>query len=96
MRSGNNSRRGVLQRGKGMANSEPDGGRFCAAYSTGSALDALSHELTPLRNTTQEVVADLLELRRLKRVIHFAQIIDMATLEPIEPPSATLARLHIH
>ena len=70
-----------------------DLGRFCGVYSLGDALDWPRHELTPRRQTIGEVVADLLEVRRARRVVYFAQIIDMATLAPVEPEEATVARL---
>ena len=68
-------------------------GRFRGAFSLGNALDARIHELTPERDTIEEVVADLLEAQQQKRTFHFAQIIDTATLRPIEPVRTTLARL---
>lgn len=68
-------------------------GRFRGAYSLGNALDARTHELTPERDTIEEVVADLLEAQQQKRTFHFAQIIDTTSLRPIEPARNTLARL---
>jgi hypothetical protein len=67
--------------------------RFCGVYSMGDALDWPRHELTPPRHTVKEVVADLVEIRRSRRIVYFAQIIDMATLAPIESDEATIARL---
>ena len=69
------------------------GGQFRGAYSLGDALDARAHELTPERDTIEEVVTDLLEAQRQKRTFHFVQIIDTTTLRPIEPAKNTLARL---
>ena len=71
----------------------PARGRYRGAYSLGNALDARTHELTPERDTIEQVVADLLGAQQQKRTLHFAQIIDTTTLRPIEPARTTLARL---
>jgi hypothetical protein len=68
-------------------------GRFRGAYSMGDALDGRDHELTPERDTIEEVVTDLLEVQQQKTAVHFAQIIDTMSLRPIEPTQRTIARL---
>jgi hypothetical protein len=70
-----------------------DGGNFQGVYSVGNALDAPTHELTPPRDTIEEVVADLLKEQARRRIIYFAQIISTATLHPIESSEATIERL---
>jgi hypothetical protein len=41
----------------------------------------------------QAVVRDLRAARRRERSLSFAQIIDLGTLEPVESPPLTFARL---
>jgi hypothetical protein len=53
----------------------------------------VTQEMTPVRQTVAEVVADLRAARRAKRKLQLAQIIDLERLEPIEPAPATMARL---
>jgi hypothetical protein len=76
-----------------MTDPVAEGGHFRGVYSVGDALDAPTHELTPPRDTIEEVVADLLEAQARRRIIYFAQIINTATLHPIEPARATIERL---
>ena len=76
-----------------MVEPRQDLGRFCGVYSVGDSLDSPRHELTPARQTIGEVVADLMEVRRSRRIVYFAQIIDMATLAPVEADEVTIARL---
>jgi len=76
-----------------MANSVAEGGHFRGVYSVGSTLDAPRHELTTPRDTIEEVAADLVREQAQGRAIYFAQIINTATLHPIEPAEATMERL---
>ena len=76
-----------------MKSQVAEGGHFRGVYSLGNTLDAPDHYLTPPRDTIEEVVADLLQERARRRIIHFAQIISTATLYPIEPAEATMERL---
>ena len=76
-----------------MVDSVAQGGHFRGVYSVGNALDAPRHELTPPRDTIEEVVADLVRKQARRRIIYFAQIINTATLHPIEPATATIERL---
>jgi hypothetical protein len=67
-------------------------GGFCGAYGVGDDGGNLTQEMTPVRQTVAEVVADLREARR-RRKLELAQIIDLRRLQPIEPAQATMARL---
>jgi hypothetical protein len=66
---------------------------FCGAYGVGDGEGTVTQEMTPVRQTVAEVVADLKEARRRRRKLQLAQIIDLKRLEPIEPAGATMARL---
>jgi hypothetical protein len=66
---------------------------FCGAYGVDDSEGAVTQEMTPVRQTVAEVVADLRAARRAKRKLQLAQIIDLKRLEPIEPAPATMARL---
>ena len=68
-------------------------GRFRGVYCVGNTLDARTHGLTPERDTIEEVITDLLIAQKRKRIVYSAQIINTATLYPIEPAEATIARL---
>jgi hypothetical protein len=72
---------------------EGDVGGFCGAYGVDDSDGALMQEMTPVRQTIAEVVADLREARRRRRKLQSVQIIDLRRLEPIEPAGATMARL---
>ena len=60
-------------------------GRFRGVYCVGNTLDARTHGLTPERDTIEEVITDLLIAQKRKRIVYSAQIINTATLYPIEP-----------
>jgi hypothetical protein len=66
---------------------------FCGAYGVDDSEGMVTQEMTPVRQTVAEVVADLREARRAKRKLQLAQIIDLERLEPIEPAPTTMARL---
>ena len=66
---------------------------FCGAYGIGDDAEAITQQLTPVRDTVEEVVADLQAVRRRKHQLRLAQIIDLNRLEPIEPSAETMARL---
>lgn len=66
---------------------------FCGAYGVGEGDGDITQEMTPVRQTVAEVVADLKEARRRRRKLRLAQIIDLRRLRPIEPARATMARL---
>ena len=66
---------------------------FCGAYGVGDGEGTMTQEMTPVRQTVAEVVADLKEARRRRRKLQLVQIIDLKRLEPIEPAGATMARL---
>ena len=76
-----------------MSEITADGSHFFGVYSVGNTLDARTHELTPSRDTVEEVVADLQKAQAQRSVIGFAQIISTATLDPVEPAGATIERL---
>jgi hypothetical protein len=76
-----------------MLNEGTDSGGFCGAYGVDESDGAVSQEMTPVRQTVAEVVADLREARRRRRKLQVVQIIDLQRLEPIEPAPATMARL---
>jgi hypothetical protein len=66
---------------------------FCGAYGVGDSAQAITQKVTPIRESVEAVVIDLVAARRRERSLRFAQIIDLTTLEPIESPPQTLARL---
>jgi len=66
---------------------------FCGAYGVGDGDGTVTQEMTPVRQTVAEVVADLKEARRRRRELQLVQIIDLRRLEPIEPAGVTMARL---
>ena len=70
-----------------------EGSGFCGAYGVDDSDGMVTQEMTPVRQTVAEVVADLRAARRAKRKLQLAQIIDLERLEPIEPAPATMARL---
>jgi hypothetical protein len=70
-----------------------EGSGFCGAYGVDDNEGTVTQQMTPVRQTVAEVVADLREARRGKRKLQLAQIIDLERLEPIEPAPATMARL---
>ena len=76
-----------------MLNEGMDSPGFCGAYGVDDNEGAVTQQMTPVRQTVAEVVADLREARRGKRKLQLAQIIDLERLEPIEPAPATMARL---
>jgi hypothetical protein len=76
-----------------MLNDRAESPGFCGAYGVDDSEGALTQEMTPVRQTVAEVVADLRAARRAKRKLQLAQIIDLKRLEPIEPAPATMARL---
>jgi hypothetical protein len=76
-----------------MLSDGPEGSGFCGAYGVDDSEGAVTQQMTPVRQTVAEVVADLREARRGKRKLQLAQIIDLERLEPIEPAPATMARL---
>ena len=69
------------------------GRHFCGVYRLNDANNGLEQEFTPVRGSIEHVVADLASAQRQRRALEAAQIIDLETLEPIEPATATLARL---
>jgi hypothetical protein len=70
-----------------------EAGHFFGVYSVGDSLDARTHELTPSRDTIEEVVADLLKAQARRRIIRFARIVSTSTLHSIEPVDVTIERL---
>jgi hypothetical protein len=76
-----------------MLKDDAEGRGFCGAYGTSDNTEGIAQQLTPVRDTVEEVVADLQAVRRRKRQLRLAQIIDLNRLEPIEPAATTLARL---
>lgn len=66
---------------------------FCGAYGIDDNAEAIDQQLTPVRDTVEEVVADLRAVRQRRRRLRLAQIIDLKRLEPIEPAAETMARL---
>jgi hypothetical protein len=66
---------------------------FCGAYGIDDNAEAIDQQLTPVRDTVEEVVADLRAVRQRRRRLRLAQIIDLKRLEPIEPAATTMARL---
>jgi hypothetical protein len=75
-----------------MSNDDHASG-FCGAFGSGEDIASFAQELTPVRQTVEEVVADLKHVVESRRKLRIAQIIDLGRLEPIEPMRATMARL---
>jgi hypothetical protein len=69
------------------------GRHFCGVYQLSGASDGLEQEFTVVRGSVEHVVADLAMVQRRRHSLQAAQIIDLETLEPIEPVAATMARL---
>ena len=69
------------------------GSHYCAVYSLVDSAAEPCRALTPVRGSIEAVLADLLRLRRGRSGFRHALVIDLATLEPIEPMETTLARL---
>ncbi|MEA2781724.1 MAG: hypothetical protein QOK29_3268 [Rhodospirillaceae bacterium] len=67
--------------------------RFCGAYGVGDGLSVITQRTTPIRNSVEDVVTDLVAAKKQGLSLQFAQIIDLQTLEPIEALRETLARL---
>ena len=76
-----------------MLKDDADDRGFCGAYGIDDDAEAIEQQLTPVRDTVEEVVADLRAVRRDRRRLRLAQIIDLNRLEPIEPATETMARL---
>jgi hypothetical protein len=77
-----------------MAMAAGDGrGWFCGAYGVGDDVESLTQKVTPVRDSIEAVVTDLVAARQQEPSLRFAQIIDLTTLEPVESPPETLARL---
>jgi hypothetical protein len=76
-----------------MAMEDGSRSQFCGTYAVGDNVYAITQKVTPIRETVEAVVIDLVAVRRRERSLRFAQIIDLTTLEPIESPPRTLARL---
>ncbi len=64
------------------------GSHYCAVYSI-----AEDDELTPVRGSVEAVLADLLRLCNARSRFRHALVIDLSTLEPVEPMETTLDRL---
>jgi hypothetical protein len=69
------------------------GRHFCGVYGMDSERDGVAQKFTPVRESIEQVVADLTDAQRQASGLRAAQIIDLERLEPIEPISATMARL---
>ena len=69
------------------------GSHYCAVYSLVDGSAEPCRALTPVRASIEAVLADLLRLRRGHSSFRHALVIDLSTLEPIEPMEMTLARL---
>jgi hypothetical protein len=76
-----------------MTNPDWRGSHFCGIYVVGSDRSGPAQEFTPVREKVEDVIADLADAHRRIAGLQSAQIIDLETLEPIEPVSATMARL---
>ena len=76
-----------------MSEITAEGGHFFGVYCAGNTPDARARELTPSRDSIEEVVADLQKAQAQRSIIGFAQIISTATLDPVEPAGATIERL---
>jgi hypothetical protein len=75
------------------AGSRWQGSHFCGVYRLNGGGDGLAQEFTPVRGSVEHVVADLASAQEARRSLLAAQIIDLETLEPIEPVATTMARL---
>ena len=69
------------------------GAHYCAVYSIAAVSGEPCRALTPVRGSVEAVVTDLLRLRKGKSGFRQALVIDLSTLEPVEPMEATLGRL---
>lgn len=69
------------------------GAHYCAVYSIAAGSGEPCRALTPVRGSVEAVVADLFRLRKGKSGFRQALVIDLSTLEPVEPMEATLGRL---
>ena len=67
--------------------------RFVAVYVFGDQRRRAAQELTVPRESIEAVMADLADKQEREGKLCFVQIIDLSTLEPIEPYQSTLARL---
>jgi hypothetical protein len=73
--------------------SDGDGDRFCGVYGVIESVADLGQGATPARKSVDDVVSDLVDLRRQGLVLHLVQIIDLRTLRPVEPWPRTMERL---
>jgi hypothetical protein len=73
--------------------SDGDGKRFCGVYGVIESVSDLGQGATPARQSVDDVVSDLVDLRRRGIVLHLVQIIDLKTLRPVEPWPRTMERL---
>jgi hypothetical protein len=69
------------------------GSRFAAVYGSSKDQFRMNQKITPARASVEAIIADLAERQKLEGKLHFAQIIDLSMLAPVEPYQATLARL---
>jgi hypothetical protein len=67
--------------------------RFVAVYGFGDQRRRAGQELTVPRESIEAVMADLADKQEREGKLCVVQIIDLSTLELIEPYQATLARL---
>jgi hypothetical protein len=68
------------------------GTHYCAVYSIAEGGEP-SRALTPVRGSVEAVLADLFRLRKGRSGFRHALVIDLSTLEPVEPMETTLGRL---
>ena len=68
------------------------GTHYCAVYSITESGEP-SRALTPVRGSVEAVLADLFRLRKGRSGFRHALVIDLSTLEPVEPMETTLGRL---
>jgi hypothetical protein len=69
------------------------GTHYCAVYCIAEAAGEPSRALTPVRGSVEAVLADLFRLRKGRSGFRHALVIDLSTLEPVEPMETTLGRL---
>jgi hypothetical protein len=69
------------------------GNRFCGVYGVIQSVADLRQGATPARKSVEDVLSDLVDLRRQGLVLHLVQIIDLETLRPVEPWPRTMERL---
>ena len=69
------------------------GAHYCAVYSIAEPAGEPCRALTPVRGSVEAVLADLFRLRKGKSGFRHALVIDLSTLEPVEPMETTLGRL---